>query len=426
MLILGKNRTRNMQGSKILLCIGFVYPEPKSSAAGTRILQLLKCFTEANYKVVFGTTARRTPHSQNLEAFGIEAVELQLNNASFDVFISKLNPAVVLFDRFMTEEQFGWRVAKYCPNALRILDTEDLHFLRKARAKNLDSKMYFSKAFLKSDIASREIASIYRCDLSLIISEVELDILTQEVGIPLNLLIYIPFIFEFSKHEKSLAHQASFEARNDFVFIGNFLHRPNLQAVTHLKTHIWPLIHKKLAEAKLYIYGAYAKSEHFSLQNESQNFFISGRTDDLGLVLKSHRMLLAPIQFGAGLKGKVVEAMRYGIPCGLSSIAAEGVFGRHSSNGFIDDEVLSFAAKAVQLYSNKGDWQKAQTNGFKVFEKRFSRSEFEGPFLKTIDGLMENIDTHRLNNVTGMLLLHHSQQSTKYLSKWIAAKNKTD
>ena len=54
MLILDKNRTRNMQGSKILLCIGFVYPEPKSSAAGTRILQLLKCFAEANYKVVFG------------------------------------------------------------------------------------------------------------------------------------------------------------------------------------------------------------------------------------------------------------------------------------------------------------------------------------------------------------------------------------
>ena len=88
--------------------------------------------------------------------------------------------------------------------------------------------------------------------------------------------------------------------------------------------------------------------------------------------------------------------------------------------------MLSFAAKAVQLYSNKGDWLKAQTNGFKVFEKRFSRSEFEGPFLKTIDGLIENIDTHRLNNVTGMLLQHHGQQSTKYLSKWIAAKNKTD
>ena len=426
MFILGENKIINMQGSKILLCIGFVYPEPKSSAAGTRILQLLKCFREANYKVIFGTTAKRSLHSQNLEALRIEAVELQLNNASFDVFISKLNPKVVLFDRFMTEEQFGWRVAKYCPNALRILDTEDLHFLRKARAKNLDSKMYFSKVFLKSDIAIREIASIYRCDLSLIISEVELDILTQEVGIPLDLLIYIPFIFEFSKYEKSLACQFSFEERNDFVFIGNFLHRPNLQAVTHLKTHIWPLIHKKLAVAKLLIYGAYAKSDHFSLQNESQNFFISGRSEDLGLVLKSHRMLLAPLQFGAGLKGKVLEAMRNGTPCGLSRIAAEGIFGSYSNNGFIEDDVVSFAAKAVQLYSNKRYWQKAQANGFNVFKKRFSRYEFEGRFLKTINRLIDNIDTHRLNNVTGLLLQHHSQQSTKYLSKWIAAKNKTD
>ena len=73
-----------------------------------------------------------------------------------------------MFDRFMVEEQFGWRVAEQCPNALRILDTEDLHCLRKGREKAIKDQALFDKSYLFNDISKREIASIYRCDLSLL------------------------------------------------------------------------------------------------------------------------------------------------------------------------------------------------------------------------------------------------------------------
>ena len=412
-----------MQQQKIVLCIGFVYPEPSSSAAGARILQLLKMLIDADYKIIFGTTASLSAHSFDLNTLGIEVKSLKLNDSSFDEYIFTLNPSVVLFDRFMTEEQFGWRVAKCCPDALRVLDTEDLHFLRKARGENLDIKASFSKTFLKSDLAKREIASIYRSDLSLIISEVEFNILTKELGIDASLLFYIPFILDPTEiqNPKDLL---DFETRKNFVFLGNFMHPPNVQAVHYLKQKIWPKLSQKLPKAQLHIYGAYAKPKHLALENQKKNFYVSGRAEDLDSLLSSYRLLLAPLEFGAGLKGKVLDAMRNGTPCGLSSIAAEGLFGRLPSNGFIEDNLERFVFKSFQLYNEKDLWETAQNDGFNVLFKRFSRSEFESLFLAKIDQLFKQLDNHRLKNITGLLLQHHSLQSKKYLSKWIEAKNK--
>jgi len=134
--------------NKTLLIIGFVWPEPKSSAAGSTL---------------------------NIAVHGIE-----LNNSNFDDFVKELNPEVVLFDRFMIEEQFGWRVAEHCPNALRVLDTEDLHSLRKGRHEARKDNALFDKNYLYNDVAKREIASILRCDLSLMISFEEIEILKHQ------------------------------------------------------------------------------------------------------------------------------------------------------------------------------------------------------------------------------------------------------
>jgi hypothetical protein len=160
--------------SPIVFFIGFVFPEPNSSAAGVRILQLIRLFKAQGYAVVFGSASKRSEYSFDLKSIGVQEENLLLNDLSFDDFVQKLNPNIVVFDRFMTEEQFGWRVAKQCPKAIRILDTEDLHFLRKARQQNQTLNSNFSKEFLKTDVAKRELASIYRSDLSLIISEVEM------------------------------------------------------------------------------------------------------------------------------------------------------------------------------------------------------------------------------------------------------------
>ena len=130
-----------------LLVIGFVYPEPNSSAAGIRMLQLIEAFQSHNYNITFATTCKKSEHAFDLESIGVKVVEIELNHSSFDAFVKTLNPAIVLFDRFMTEEQFGWRVSEHCPSALKILDTEDLHFLRKGRQKAFNSNQEIKNSF---------------------------------------------------------------------------------------------------------------------------------------------------------------------------------------------------------------------------------------------------------------------------------------
>ena len=105
--------------SPVVFFIGFVFPEPQSSAAGSRIIQLINFFKTQGFTVVFGSAANRSEHSFDLKSIGVVEEQLNLNSNCFDDFILKLNPDIVVFDRFMTEEQFGWRVADFCPKAIR-------------------------------------------------------------------------------------------------------------------------------------------------------------------------------------------------------------------------------------------------------------------------------------------------------------------
>lgn len=177
---------------KKLLVIGYVWPEPKSSAAGARMMQLLDFFLTESFSITFATTASKTDFMVDLPSRGIATEKIELNNESFDIFLKKIDPEIVIFDRFMMEEQFGWRVAEVCPEAIKILDTEDLHFYRKARQEAVKAGAELSPALLFSNIAKREIASIYRCDLSLIISEAEMQLLQSTFKVPEEILFYLP------------------------------------------------------------------------------------------------------------------------------------------------------------------------------------------------------------------------------------------
>ncbi|MFT6552427.1 MAG: hypothetical protein ACJA1I_002481, partial [Zhongshania marina] len=106
-----------------VLIIGYVWPEPNSSAAGRRMMDLIEVFQRRGAAVTFASAAQRGEHSVDLEAQGVASKDIALNCSSFDRFVSDLNPSVVVFDRFFTEEQFAWRVERSCESALRILDT---------------------------------------------------------------------------------------------------------------------------------------------------------------------------------------------------------------------------------------------------------------------------------------------------------------
>jgi len=407
-----------MLKSKSLLIIGFVWPEPKSSAAGSRMMQLIALFQGNDYAVTFVSTSQNLEFSEDLTSIGIEIKTIELNSSTFDDFIKVLCPEIVLFDRFMVEEQFGWRVSESCPKALKILNTEDLHCLRNARQLAVKENRDFHVDDLLSDMAKREIASILRCDLSLMVSEFEMELLQNHFKIEKELLYHLPIFGE------KLENLPTYDERNDFVFIGNFLHEPNWDCVKYLSETIWPLIHSKLPKAKMLVYGAYPSQKVMELHHSKSNFYIMGRAENALEVVKIAKVVLAPIRFGAGIKGKLLEAMQCGTPSVTSSIGAEAMTGTLDWNGFVKDQPDDFATAAITLYQDENLWQKNQENGFKILEQRYKKSLFEKDFITQINSLLSNLSQHRKANFIGSVLQHHLLSSTKYMSKWIEEKNK--
>lgn len=403
---------------KHLVIIGAVWPEPTSTAAGSRMLQLISLFQKQDYEITFLCSASKSDYSFDLSQISVKTKVIQLNDSSFDGEIKSLNPDIVLFDRFMIEEQYGWRVMENCPNALRVLDTEDLHFLRKARERAYKQNRELVFEDYISDVFKREMASIYRCDLTLLISEYEMQLATETFKIDASILHYLPFL-----SEEVNPNVPKFEERNHFVSIGNFLHEPNWQTVLALKK-CWKSIKKQLPEAALHVYGAYVSEKAKQLHNEKEGFLVKGRAESVADVYSKAKVLLAPIPYGAGLKGKLFEAMQFGLPSITTEMGAEAMNGKLDWNGFITTDEADFVEKAIELYNNKSLWETAQKNGYEIIEKRFKKELFESDFMNQVAQFQENLKTHRNQNFLGQILQHQSLQSTKYMSKWIEAKNK--
>jgi glycosyltransferase involved in cell wall biosynthesis len=414
-----------MSRMKRLLVIGYVWPEPKSSAAGSRMLQLIECFQQAGFAVTYASPAAPSEHAINYAAFNITPATIELNNSSFDEFVSTLQPDAVMFDRFMMEEQFGWRVEKHCPQALRILDSEDLHCLRFARqtlAKNNSQVIKdIPASALFSEHAKREIAAIYRCDLTLTISQHEMDLLQNTFNVPASILQYVPFMLKDIKVNTKL----SFNERQHFVSIGNFRHEPNWDAVLQLKQHIWPLIRKQLPQAQLHVFGAYPPKKATQLHNEKQGFLVKGWCEDAFKELSQARVLLAPLRFGAGLKGKMLDAAQCGLPAVTTSVGAEGLYANQTHiTALISDDAEDFAQHAVNLYSQEQNWLALQNNCAEFLQQGFAWETFSTLLIARLHEIENNLDVHRLNNFTGGMLRHHTMKSTQYMAQWIEAKNK--
>jgi len=398
------------------------------------MLQLIDFFKQHSKRVIFASPAQLSEHRVELTQLGIEEQSITLNCASFDQWISQINPDLVLFDRFMMEEQFGWRVEQQCPDCIRILDTEDLHSLREARHQQLKSALknnlevnpdfeHSTKLPLlmsKLDICQREIASIYRCDLSLMISKFEMELLEQHYQLPPHILLHLPFMLD----TESARLEKPYSQREHFVTIGNFRHAPNWDCVLWLKSAIWPKVRKILPDAQLHIYGAYPAKKVTDLHNPKQGFHIKGWAPDAFEVLSNARVCLSPLRFGAGIKGKFTDAMLCATPSVTTDLGAESMSGQHPWPGAIENNSTQIALVASALYQDHSLWEKASKQGAVILNDDYNQNHLKKKLECAIADLQQHLASKRLSNFTGLMLRHHHHKSTKYMAQWIAAKQR--
>ncbi len=405
---------------KKLLVIGNNWPEPTTTAAGSRMLQLLKIFQHDGYEVHFACAAAKSPYSIEFDALKVKEQYITLNDSSFDLYVKSLQPDIVLYDRFMIEEQYGWRVRENVPAAKNILDTEDLHFLRKAREEALKKNI---EVDLFNETAMREIAAILRCDLSLIISKVEFDILQNTFQIDRSQLFHLPFLISDQEIIK-FYNTVPYKERAHFVMIGNSMHKPNYDAILFMKNEIWPEIRIKAPEVELHIYGAYQNQKILQLNNQQSGFLVKGHAQDAVTTLKKYRLLLAPLRFGAGQKGKVFDAMKAATPAAMTTIAAESMFDNTEVFGFIDDDPINYAHRCLQLYKSEEKWQSSNSKNIDILKSNYMFSAFAKAFSAKISSLFSYKSSKSKSDLFAINMLnYHTHKANKYMSKWIEEKN---
>lgn len=415
-------------GTLQIVVIGYVWPEPDSSAAGRNMLSIITQFVQIGHRVTFMTAAADSVHSSDLEKLQVNSESISLNCSSFNQRIEALTPDIVIFDRYMTEEQFSWRVKEACPMAVRVLNTEDLHSLRHARHEAIKREEDAKQADLSSPLAQREIAAILRSDLTLVISRAEYTLLTDFYRVPKEQLFYFPLQMPHS----SIA-TPHFSARKDIVTIGNFRHAPNWDAVLQLRHTIWPALRKALPHVNLHIYGAYPPKKATQLHSPKLGFYVEGWAESAQDVISQARLLIAPLRFGAGIKGKLLEAMHVGTPTVTTWIGAEGIIqdAQNESNaqhtaanwgGAICDTLSDFVEQTERLYNSEQDWRIASELGREVLDAYYTDKECLS-LTQTITSMAKDIAQHRQPLFLQRLLWHHTLTASKYMSQWIEAKN---
>jgi hypothetical protein len=387
------------------------------------------------------------------------------------------NLQAVIFDRFFAEEMYSFHLYKYRPNVLRILDMQDVHFLRYHRQSIVETKMqqttnlssqftlshscmekvmssipststaiqHESNKFKKHKVQSillRELASIHRSDLTLVCSTRELNLLRNEYGIPSHKLALASFFVnhddDSDRNNTTHCHQlqsekgeyqsnsSAFEARNDFIALGGFKHPPNVDQAKVLKYTIWPKIRQQIPDAQLHIYGAYPSSSILQLHDERNGFLVKGYAKDLNHVLSKHKVMLAPLRFGAGIKGKIIDAWNFGCPVVTTPVGSEGMTDVTSNNdewgGIIESENIKFAQAAIDLYRNEKLWNQCQSTGRNLIKQLF---DADTNFLQLNHDLqiaLQERESRRNSDYFSSILWSQQARSTEYFSKWIEQK----
>lgn len=398
----------------------YVWPEPQSSAAGVRTYALLEALKADGYSLTAVSPSGTSPWSEKLNALGIATLTCDPNaSEDTDHKLQALSPSLVVYDRFVMEEQFGWRARGFWPEALHLVDTQDLHSLRRARERLVakgatgDSLRNPPVEEMGEDLL-RELASLYRADGALVVSCFE-ERLLLGLGYPRESLLHLPF--------PTLTDTAApaFAQRSGFCFLGNFRHPPNLDGVRWLLAELWPRVRSALPSVELHLYGAYPPAE-ISRHKGEQGMFAHGPVADHRAALRKHRALLAPLRFGAGIKGKVLEAFGTGTPVVGTALSFEGM--GEGCPGLAADTTAAFTQACRAVHEEEAIWAKESGAGLRFAKHHLDAGILGRQFLDFIGDKARTLPEIRRLNLTGAMLRHQQHNSTKYFSRWIEAKNR--
>lgn len=365
-------KDRNIQ--KRILVLDYTAPDPNRDAGSYAAIQEIKLMQSLGFKVTFSTDnlAHLGELTIKLQKMGVEVLYAPFY-ISIDYMLAKrlTEMDAVYITRYYVAQSFVDKIKKLKPSIPILFNNADLHFLREMRAAKTDEDL--TKAIKTRE---DELSICKKVDAILCYNNTEHAVITSHILERLNFKI-TPWVLESKKAGPS------FEDREGIAFLGGYGHQPNIEAVEYLVNNIMPKLKANRPDIKLYVYGSKMPKAFYDY--ECENVEMVGFASSLDDIFHKHRVFVAPLLSGAGIKGKVLEAMAYQVPCVLTDIAAEGTGLSSGISCYVANSPEEWNKNIIDLYDNAEIWndfsqaenrivkeQYSQTNGLKKFSDIFS------------------------------------------------------
>jgi GT2 family glycosyltransferase len=346
-----------------VLVIDAYTPEPDQDSGSVRLCYLMGCLASLGYGVTFmaDNRAHAGKYTVALQQAGVEVVyEPWIESLSRFFGERGADYDFVMVSRHYVASNYLSLLKRYCPQAKFIFDTVDLHYLREERMAELENSLPLRRAAAQT--RRSELAVINAADATIVVSPVEKTVL--ERAAPEAKVHVISNVHEL------VGSQRPFADRKDIFFVGGYQHPPNIDAALWFVGRIWPLIRKELPKMEFHLIGSKAPEKIRTLDGNGVRFH--GFVKSLEPWLDGCRLAVAPIRYGAGIKGKVNISMSRGQPVVATPMAVEGMFAQSGREVLVAETAEDFAAEVIRLYNDENLWNRVSEAGLENVRQYFS------------------------------------------------------
>lgn len=342
---------------------------PDMDAGSVRMFNMLLILARLGHKVTFGAENLQVhePFSSTLKAHGVEHLSVPFTH-SLQHYLeeSGFTFDVAIISRKHVASRFLPFVRKYAPTCKIVFDTVDLMFLRLARQAALEDSEKLRLEAAESQ--AEELALVHASDLTFVVSQAEADVLAAEA--PLDKLAVVPLINDFVESPHPFCD------RSGILFVGGFQHPPNLDGILFFLDEVLPIIRKREPDIQVHIVGS--RTPPALAARATSGVLVHGFVPDLSAILSSVRLSIAPLRFGAGIKGKISQSMACGVPVVGTTIAVDGMHLDNGINCLVADSPADFAEAVCRLHEDESLWHRIAESG-----QEHARSMFSSDAVKT-------------------------------------------
>lgn len=353
---------RRLQGKSTILVIDSYVPLYDRESGCVRLLNILKILENLGYSIIFlpDNGFPEEPYTSTLQAMGVEVLYYTPGQPNLEEQLIKrlsLVDVVWLSRPELCEKYLD--VIRHYSKVPVIYDTIDLHFLRLKRQQQYLPDAHQNTTWSWETYQKQEIKFAKATEATVVVTEVEKQTLND---LDIDKVWVIPNIHYIFEGQLTVCEQ-----RSDLVFIGSYNHPPNIDAVIWLCQEIMPIIWQSRPDIKVILLGSNMKDEVKAL--EQARVIVTGYVQDVEPYFLKSRVFVAPLRFGAGMKGKIGHSLSYGLPTVTTKIGAEGMGLTDGYDVMIGDEPELFAQKVLELYDNAELWHYISQNSLRTIQK---------------------------------------------------------